>query len=119
MPTEEEIIAELMETEEGRRLLARWAQDEEADLLGGEEIGEIPPGIPDGMSQEAFDAMNNEGRLPVIEPMPPQDSAQIGASPVNPGATRGLPPGISGIDPEEENQRRREEMMRRLMGLRN
>jgi hypothetical protein len=42
----------------------------------------------------------------------------IGASPVNPGATRGLPPGISGINPEEENKRRMLQQLLQNQGMR-
>jgi hypothetical protein len=43
---------------------------------------------------------------------------QIGASSVNPGATRGLPPEVSGINPEEENKRRMmEQLLRNQYGM--
>ena len=75
MVTEEE-IAELMQTQEGRRLIEQMLGD---DGTGGalSQIGASPdiPGATRGL--------------------PP---AQIGASPDIPGATRGLPSGISGAD---------------------
>ena len=43
------------------------------------------------------------------------DAIQIGASPDIPGATRGLPPEISGINPVEENEKNRRRMLEQLM----
>jgi hypothetical protein len=60
MLTEKQIIEGLMETEEGRRLLARWAQDEEADLLGSE----LPPSGPD------YDVRNSDLFVPAREHYP-------------------------------------------------
>tara|TARA_R110000764_G_scaffold29018_1_gene68214 strand:- start:2218 stop:2580 length:363 start_codon:yes stop_codon:yes gene_type:complete len=64
-----------------------------------EPIGEIPPGIPDGMSPEermAFDAMNTEGTPPITTPM-------LGMT----------PPEVSVINPKEEDERM--EMMKQLL----
>jgi len=90
-----EVIAELMQTQEGRRLIEQMLGD---DGTGGalSQIGASPdiPGATRGL--------------------PP---AQIGASPDIPGATRGLPSGISGINnPEDENRlRMMQQLMRRPM----
>jgi hypothetical protein len=100
----EEDIEKLLRSMSPEDRMAFDAMNNEGRLPVIEPIGEIPLGIPDGMSQEAVDAMNYEGTPPVMEPMPgmsPQAGGQIGASPE-----------VSGINAEEENKRR---MMEQLL----
>jgi hypothetical protein len=119
MVTEEE-ITELMKTPEGRRLIEQMLGEETTDYGYGvqdqtdAEEGLAVANVGATMGQDATlgfqdEIMGQEGQIGAspVNPgatrgMPP---AQIGASPDIPGATRGFPPGISGINANEANQR--------------
>ena len=111
MVTEEE-ITELMKTPEGRRLIEQML-GEETTVDTATDYGYGVQGQTDaeeGLAVANVGAtMGQEGQIGAspVNPgatrgMPP---AQIGASPDIPGATRGFPPGESGINANEANQR--------------
>jgi hypothetical protein len=101
MLTEEE-IAKYMETPEGALELQRILEDLRAASPTGGALGQISD-----LERGQFGAASPAGQL-----------GQIGASPANSGATRGLPPGISGINPEEENKRRMLQQLLQNQGMR-
>ena len=90
----EDEIAELLKTPEGRKILDAMLNESPV-----EQLSEVPP----EPALESIDA-SPYGNAGGVDPadLPPEF---IGASPVNPGATRGLPPEGSGVDPEEQNRR--------------
>jgi hypothetical protein len=121
MITEEE-IARLLETEEGRRVLAALAKS------GGAEPDDSLPGafVPeDAFTEGDLSISDTDPISPTMDVPtrgPPLDAigvpgigGQIGASPNIRGATIGLPPEISGINPVEENEKNRRRMMQLLI----
>ena len=125
MEVTEKEITELMKTPEGRRLIEQML-GEETTVDTATDYGYGVQGQTDAeeglavanvgatMGQDATlgfqdEIMGQEGQIGAspVNPgatrgMPP---AQIGASPDIPGTTRGMLPGGSGIDADEANQR--------------
>ena len=117
MLTEEE-IAKYMETPEGALELQRILEDlrrsppdisdiQEQDRLVGSEDFPLTKAL--GIGARGLDTPAEREFL--------RNPGAIGASPVNPGATRGLPPGISGINPAEENKRRMLQQLLQNQGM--
>ena len=135
MVTEEEItelITELTKTEEGRRLIEQMLGEEttvdtatdygygvqgQTDAEEGLAVADVGATVGQdatlGFQDEIMGQEGQIGASPVnpgaTRGMPP---AQIGASPDIPGATRGLPPGISGINADEARRMMMQELLR-------
>jgi hypothetical protein len=120
MPTEEE-IAEFMETPEGALELQKIMEDLKTASPTGGALGQISDS-----ELEQFRAASPTGgalgqisdsELEQFRAASPTggEIGQIGASPNIRGATIGLPPEISGINPVEENEKNRRRMMQQLM----
>jgi hypothetical protein len=112
-PTPEE-IEEYMRTPEGALELQSILEDLRAASPTGGALGQISD-LELGQFRAAAPTGGALGQIPDATPgLPPEP---IGASPDIFGATRGLLPGASGINPGKENRRRMLQQLMQNQGL--